>query len=57
MSIGYTLSVTIFGGFAPFIAAWRREGNRLTDRAVLLRNGCVVVEPLRHLDAPASGPP
>jgi MHS family proline/betaine transporter-like MFS transporter len=22
MSIGYTLSVTIFGGFAPFIAAW-----------------------------------
>jgi MHS family proline/betaine transporter-like MFS transporter len=22
MSIGYTSSVTIFGGFAPFIAAW-----------------------------------
>lgn len=22
MSIGYTLSVTIFGGFAPLIAAW-----------------------------------
>jgi MFS family permease len=40
MSIGYTLSVTIFGGFAPFIAAWLIKETGSSVAPKLLCDGC-----------------
>jgi MHS family proline/betaine transporter-like MFS transporter len=43
MSVGYSLSVAIFGGFAPYIATWLidRTGSPIAPTYYLIASGVV----------------
>jgi MHS family proline/betaine transporter-like MFS transporter len=43
MSVGYSLSVAIFGGFAPYIATWLidRTGSPIAPTYYLIASGVI----------------
>jgi MHS family proline/betaine transporter-like MFS transporter len=58
MSIGYSLAVSIFGGFAPFIATWliARTGDALSPSYYLMAAAAVTLLVIMRLEESAGRP-
>ena len=57
LSLGYTLGVTVFGGFAPMLSAWlvARTGNATAPAFYLLASGLITLTSLASVTWGASG--